>query len=145
MVEEFTPEAKDPVLGVPVQLWRLSAPHGRVWTYYLSPEDRAREDHPYNLELKHRLERALSLQEDYRSGRRMGDTDKKRREAWKSYFEWRDATLISFTHPFAITSHKSQGSTYREVFADVTDLASHSPQGLYVAVTRPKENLVVPG
>lgn len=144
VVEAFDPAAKDPVLGVPVQLWRLSAPHGRVWTYYLSPEDRAREDHPYNLELRHRLDRALALQTDYGAGRRMADTDKKRREAWRSYFEWRDSTLISFTHPFAITSHKSQGSTYREVFADVTDLASHSPQGLYVAVTRPRENLVVP-
>lgn len=144
LVEEFDPAAKDPVLGVPVQLWRLSAPRGRIWTYYLSPEDRARADHPYNLELEHRLQRAQGLQADY-STRHQRHVDKERREAWRSYFEWRDATLISFSHPFAITSHKSQGSTYREVFADVTDLASHSQQSLYVAVTRPRENLVVPG
>jgi hypothetical protein len=47
--------------------------------------------------------------------------------------------VISFRHPFAITSHKSQGSTYKSVFADTADLGRFSTHALYVAVTRPRE------
>jgi ATP-dependent exoDNAse (exonuclease V) alpha subunit len=70
-------------------------------------------------------------------------TNTQRKQAWANYFIWRDQTIVSFRHPFAITSHKSQGSTYRSVFADVADLGRFSHHALYVAVTRPKDELVV--
>ena len=141
LVEKFDEAHRDPVIGVPVRLRRLNAPHGTVTTHYLSPEDLVNQQHPFNVELAARLERAQKLQEEAKRNSRV---DKERRMAWRSFFEWRDSTLLSFRHPFAITSHKSQGSTYKAVYADVADLAKFSRQALYVAVTRPRELLVVP-
>jgi exodeoxyribonuclease-5 len=144
IVESFDEAARDPVLGVPVRLRRRGG--GLVVTHYLAPEERANDAHPYNRELEARKAEALKYQESFREARGPGRAfvDRQRKDAWKEFFKWRDATLISFRHPFAITSHKSQGSTYRAVFADVPDLARFSPHGLYVAVTRPKDLLVVP-
>ena len=60
-------------------------------------------------------------------------------------FDLKDRAVISFRHPFALTSHKSQGSTYRKVFVDAQDIErfENGAQSLYVAVTRPSEELVV--
>ena len=69
--------------------------------------------------------------------------DPERREAWVDFFEWRDQTVISFRHPFACTSHKVQGSTVRKAFVAVNDLLRFSRAGLYVAVTRPREEVVL--
>lgn len=146
IVDHFEEGERDPQRGVPVVLHRRGT-GGNFQAYYLSPEDRKDKAHPYNVELEDRLHRAEKLEEDkrklHRSDHRFADVDRYRRQAWRSFFEWRDSTVLTFRHPFAITSHKSQGSTYRVVYADVHDLGRFSSQALYVAVTRPREELVL--
>jgi ATP-dependent exoDNAse (exonuclease V) alpha subunit len=45
---------------------------------------------------------------------------------------------------YAITIHKSQGSTYSDVVVDTTDIrGSESKALLYVAATRTSENLTI--
>lgn len=146
VVDHFREEERDPERGVPVVLHRRGS-GGSFMSHYLAPEERKDKSHPYNIELASRLALAQKLEEEKRkmprSDLRWSNVDKARRQAWRDFFTWRDTTVISFRHPFAITSHKSQGSTYRLVFADVADLGKYSTQALYVAVTRPREELVL--
>lgn len=144
VVEKFYEDLKDPTTGVPVQL-RHRGKMDRFTANYLSPAEFGDKQHPFNVELRKRTEYAQRLQQLWkveRDPRRRAMLDADRKKGWRDFFEWRDATIISFRHPFAITSHKSQGSTYKSVYADVNDLGQFSSAALYVAVTRPKEELV---
>lgn len=147
IVDRFMEDARDPERGVPVVLHRRGT-GGNFQAHYLSPEERKDKAHPYNVEFSDRLALAQKLEEEkrklHRSDTRFVDVDSRRRKAWRAFFEWRDSTVLTFRHPFAITSHKSQGSTYRVVYADVNDLGRFSSQALYVAVTRPRESLILP-
>lgn len=148
VVTQFHEEWRDATIGVPVTL-RHRSKRGEFQAHYLSPEELANREHPYNVELKRLEVEASNLQAKYNAAKKgpktsaLADLDSQRRQAWSNFFSWRDQTIISFRHPFAITSHKSQGSTYRTVFVDVPDLARCSSHALYVAVTRPREELVV--
>jgi len=97
-------------------------------------------DHPYAVELGSRLERAQKLEQRKRAGERV---DEERRAAWREYFFWRDQTCVRLRHPFALTAHKAQGSTYHTVYADVGDLARGGKAALYVAVSRPSHRLIL--
>jgi exodeoxyribonuclease-5 len=107
---------------------------------YVTQEALANPNHPYRVELKHRGDKARELQKRYKTDK---SVDFERREAWKSFFQLKDNTVLSFAHPFAMTSHKSQGSSYRRAFVDANDIERFSSRGLYVAATRPKETLVI--
>lgn len=147
VVDSFDRTAFDEQTGVPVVLHsRSDRRKAKFSSGYLSPEERANKDHPFNVELRAREELAKKLQAEWKGaggGYFKEELNTRRKRAWASFFEWRDQTIITFRHPFAITSHKSQGSTYRQVFADTADLARFSNQALYVAVTRPKDELVL--
>ena len=107
---------------------------------YVTQEALNNPNHPYRVELKTRADRARALQKAYKTDR---SVDAERRDAWKSFFELKDNTVLSFAHPFALTSHKSQGSSYRRAFVDANDIENFSSRGLYVAATRSKETLVI--
>lgn len=147
IVERFHEDSRDDTCGVPVTLRHRAGPRGSFRAYYLSPEELADKKHPYNVELAERSTRANNLQQEFnrlpRTDSRRAAVDSERRQAWRAFFEWRSQTVISFRHPFALTSHKSQGSTYRAVYANTADLAKYSAASLYVAVTRPRETLAV--
>lgn len=149
MVREFHEEDRDPTTGVPVTLAVRGHDGRRFRASYLSSAELANKSHPYNVELKTRLDAATNLQTEFKRLKspdsRRRDVDSRRKQAWVEYFKWRDQTIITFRHPFALTSHKSQGSTYKSVFADVVDLGRFGKHALYVAVTRPRETLVVNG
>lgn len=91
-----------------------------------------------------------------------------RSKRWKEYFDFKDKYLIAnnITHNgqiiyprdldygFAITSHKSQGSTYENVFVDVNDIIfdkngqvypdiNDMLRRLYVACSRTKTDLII--
>jgi exodeoxyribonuclease-5 len=146
IVDSFLPDEKDPVCGVPTVMHHHSDPRkGKFTAYYLSPEEMKDKEHPYNVELELRRKTAQELQEKMKSAGPYAkdEINTLRKRAWAKYFEWKDSTVISFRHPFAITSHKSQGSTYKKVFADVADLGRFSTHALYVAVTRPRLELIL--
>lgn len=107
---------------------------------YVTQENLSNPNHPYRLELAKRAENARGLQNTYKIDKTV---DPERRAAWKSFFELKDNTVLSFSHPFAITAHKSQGSSYRRAYVDSLDIEKFSPRALYVAATRPKETLVI--
>lgn len=147
IVEAFEPEDRHPIYGTPVRM-RAARERGSFRAWYLSPEDRANDQHPYNLELKRLALEANALQTRVKAlpnGDQKWALDKERKKAWAAFFEMKDQTVITFAHPFAITSHKSQGSTYRSVYVDVSDVERFSRHALYVAVTRPREDLVLGG
>lgn len=146
IVDSFMEDQRDPVCGIPVVFHHHTDPRkGRITAHYLSPEEHKDPAHPYNVEFDKRKALAENLQAEMKraSGYAKDDLNTRRKRAWASFFEWKDSTVISFRHPFSITSHKSQGSTYRTVFADVADLGRFSTHALYVAVTRPREELVL--
>jgi hypothetical protein len=140
---------EDPILGVPVELERLDAGPGERKTfssYYLAPEFKADPSHAYNVELRRLKGEAECLQGLFNAAKSEGrpaealTLDPKRKDAWGAFFKHQQRVL-GFAHPFAITSHKSQGSTYRAVYAAVAELAAFNRAALYVAVTRPSETL----
>jgi exodeoxyribonuclease V len=69
------------------------------------------------------------------------------RRKWKFYWDLKDA-FHSLRHAYAITAHRSQGSTYEDVFVDYRDILLNQTrreawQCLYVAATRAKKRLVL--
>jgi hypothetical protein len=115
----------------------------RVTTEYLSAEEIANPNHPFNVTLDTFHKSAVKLQADWvDSGKSNDQLNAMRKQAWQRYFELKDQTVLSFAHPFAITSHKSQGSSYRNVFMAASDIEAFDKRGLYVAATRPKETLI---
>ena len=91
-----------------------------------------------------------------------------RSKRWKEYFEFKDKYLIAnnitrngqiiyqrdLDYGFSITSHKSQGSTYENVFVDVNDIVFDKNgqvypniddmlRRLYVACSRTKNDLII--
>jgi exodeoxyribonuclease-5 len=128
---------------------RLLTSDRAIYTELLMQEQAANPADPWNVELRALRGMAEERQALYASYFKNGKpfaaraVDKDRRLAWRKYFDHRDQTVATLAHPFAITSHKSQGSTYRAVYADATDLGRFSRQALYVAVTRPRERLVL--
>ena len=66
--------------------------------------------------------------------------DKERREAWVRFYRFKES-IADVRAPYALTVHKSQGSTYDEVFVDLNTFrfareASMVARLLYVAITR---------
>lgn len=105
---------------------------------YLPERDRSDPNHPYNLEvvkLRAEAQRLEALRDPN------GETE--RRAAWVKYFNLRDNTVLSVSHPFALTSHKSQGSTYKRAYVDAADMAPFDPRALYVGATRPSDELII--
>lgn len=66
--------------------------------------------------------------------------------SWKSFWEFHES-FHYVRHSYAITAHRSQGSTYRDVFVDIHDIMRNrdtreSLRCLYVAATRASNRLV---
>jgi exodeoxyribonuclease V len=66
---------------------------------------------------------------------------------WKEFWKLRES-MHSVRHAYAITVHRSQGSTYETVFVDYRDILLNRDRGeafqcLYVACTRPKKRLIL--
>jgi hypothetical protein len=149
-VVDFDSAHVDPIYGTPVTLDRVDLPAGdpaRIFeAFYLSAEQIADPAHPYNVRKQELSTAAKTLQQQTRDEKAAGkkewiDTDSKRKDAWKRFFE-HEQKIISFSHCFAQTSHKSQGSTYRTVFVATAELLRYNKKSLYVAVTRPRLTLV---
>lgn len=123
---------------------RMASGH-ETWCEYLSGKDMADKNHKYNVELSSRREKAIRLQAAWKAeknpAKKVG-LNSERKEAWREFFMLKDEVVLNFAHPFAITSHKSQGSSYRRAYVAVRDIEQFSPRGLYVAVTRPRVELV---
>ena len=64
---------------------------------------------------------------------------------WREFWELKEA-FAEIRHSYAITSHRSQGSSYRKVFVDLEDLMlnrnkAEAFRSLYVSCTRQREEL----
>lgn len=72
-----------------------------------------------------------------------GRLDTERKQTWGLYFSLED-TFAQVDYGYAMTVHKSQGSTFDHVYVDVPDLLSSGGMQqriLYTAVTRPAKSL----
>lgn len=70
-----------------------------------------------------------------------------RAQLWDSYWALRDA-FHDVRYGYALTAHRSQGSTFTSVFADCTDIHRNPNKEeafrcMYVACSRPSTNLIV--
>lgn len=63
---------------------------------------------------------------------------------WKMFFKIRDF-FDDVVHAYAITTHKSQGSTFKKVYVDYTDLKRcyEKQKILYTALTRASEKAII--
>jgi len=130
----------------PITLRSLTT--GMTFTaHYLNPGDRDAKAGLYMKELEARKDKANKLQAEYKKLRdarsnQAESVNTSRKRAWAEFFQWKDRTMAKITHPFAITSHKSQGSTYNRVFVDMRDIAATAGEdglgakSLYVSITR---------
>lgn len=71
----------------------------------------------------------------------------KRISAWKNFYETKEM-FAEVKYNYAITAHKSQGSTYTNAFVIATDINANPKDDekrriLYTACTRPKERLFI--
>lgn len=69
------------------------------------------------------------------------------RRIWARYHQFKDL-FATIRYCYAITVHRSQGSTYKRVFVDTKDILTNKIRGerqslLYVAYSRPSETLVL--
>ena len=67
--------------------------------------------------------------------------------AWKAYYDFM-SNFAQTSYNYAITCHKSQGSTYNNAFVCYTDIAANTKivemqRILYTAVTRPSDTLFI--
>ena len=70
-----------------------------------------------------------------------------KRYKWREFWQLKEA-FNEIRHSYAITSHRSQGSSYRKVFVDLEDIClnrnrSECFRALYVACTRQREELYI--
>jgi exodeoxyribonuclease-5 len=70
--------------------------------------------------------RILALDDDAHSQWKSAYKRAARREDWRRYFQLRDRPFAHVRPPYATTTHKSQGSTYDEVFVDQVDMLDTS-------------------
>jgi ATP-dependent exoDNAse (exonuclease V) alpha subunit len=66
---------------------------------------------------------------------------------WREFWQLKEA-FNEIRHSYAITSHRSQGSSYRKVFVDLEDIMlnrnrQEAFRSLYVSCTRQREELYV--
>ncbi len=121
---------------------RMLNSRGREFTAeYLT--DAERLNGPYADALNAALNHARAISDEWKATGRPGHLNAARIAAWQDFYALKDNTVLGFVHPYAITSHKSQGSTYRNVWVAGTEIAGFGSRGLYVAATRPRENLVI--
>jgi len=112
--------------------------------YHPNPDD---PESNYQIELKKALKIARELQNKCGKFKKIGDyasargLEEDRKSAWREYFEIENA-ILRFAHPFSMTSHKSQGSTFRDVYIDLGDFAGYAVNAAYVAASRNKGKLV---
>lgn len=74
---------------------------------------------------------------------------KRDRRKWKAFWNFKDS-FHTARHAYAITAHRSQGSTYESVFVDWRDILANPNRSeafrcLYVACTRPRKRLFLGG
>ena len=87
--------------------------------------------------------------EDYKRELRALKKQAKKTFNWKPYYKFKEA-FGSVDYAYAISSHRSQGSTFDRVYTDLSDIMSvtmtttkEKLQGAYVACTRPTDILIV--
>jgi exodeoxyribonuclease V len=119
---EAVPIVLQPDIGPPVMAWAVA--------------DSSRADYE---------EQVRSMQERARELQRREPRGHIAREAWRDFHRFNDA-FADLRSVHAITAHRSQGSTFDEVFVDLHDIrgckqTEQRYRLLYVAVTRARRNV----
>lgn len=130
--------------GITVKGYRVEVEHQGDTVEVFCPTDRAAAVAALGPFAK----AARALQREFEKTR---DTkvDRERRAVWRAFFAIK-RHLAELRPPHACTVHKSQGSTYRQVFVDVGDIGRCTRSDVivrlvYVALTRPSTAAIVTG
>jgi exodeoxyribonuclease-5 len=87
-------------------------------------------------------------QRDYeRRCAELAEAARAERRKWRLFWEFKEA-FHQLKYGYAITAHRSQGSTYETAFVNYRDILINKDRGealrcLYVACTRPKKRLIL--
>lgn len=78
------------------------------------------------------------------------ELNRKRKDAWLSFFQFKEQAFADLRPAHSSTVHRSQGSTYDHVFLDLGDIGRNRNRSevlrlLYVALTRPRGNVFIAG
>lgn len=145
---------EDPMYGHEVMLKCVDDGDRIQKCFYLSGDKIEDKNHPFNKE--HR--RLQGIAEEYqryykelkptlsnskKDKELLASVNAKRSSLWRAMFD-HDNTVIYFQHPFSLTSHKVQGSTYKKAYVLISDLLRYNRKSAYVAITRPSQTLVIP-
>lgn len=111
----------------------------KVWRLSITKDD----NQPMVLRVLHRDSEALFA----RKVEELAAAAKADRRRWKNFWDFKDS-FHKLRHAYAITAHRSQGSTYDMVFVDWRDILINRNRQeafrcLYVACTRPKRALIL--
>ena len=127
-------------------VWRLLVTAREDEVFEL-PVLMAGEQERVNEILKELAQKAFAYKQErdnYTHGsREWAFADDKRKKTWQTYFSLEE-TFAQVDYAYAMTVHKSQGSTFDHVFIDVPDLMGSGGMQrtiLYTAVTRPSKTL----
>ena len=111
----------------------------KVWnTVLLAESGRSAEVHILHADSKDDYKTALD---------KLGKAAKKEGRQWKNFWGFKDS-FADLQPPHAMTIHRSQGSTYGNVFVDVDDCYKNRKQKernqlLYVGCSRARENIIL--
>lgn len=77
----------------------------------------------------------------------LGKKKNERGKAWKAFYDFKNI-FADIAYGYAITAHKSQGSTYKKAFVCYSDIVANQntiemQRILYTAATRPSETLYI--
>ena len=137
-IESISTE-RDALLGASVEVCRVNVQgEGRTFkTHLLSEQELADPTHPFNVKSAEMYKVAVDLDAQCKATKaaRGSSLDKQRKVAFAQYKELQNSVLGA-AHLFAQTTHKSQGSTYGEVWMATAEILKHSSRALYVASTR---------
>lgn len=118
----------------------------RIWTFRIIASDGEKYwiNTPYDeSERKHILRRIADLGREYRQ-----EPSLSRKQEINSEVETLVTQIVFVSHGFAMTIHKSQGSTFESVLLCVSGLDAFRKQGIhinmvYTGITRASKNLVI--
>ena len=127
------------VVTLAEEAWHPVWPEYKIWTLGVTTDD--------NRTMRLMVLHADSVRDYERKVAELAAAARRERRLWKDFWEFKES-FHGVRHAYAITAHRSQGSTYDTAFVDWRDILVNQNrleafQCLYVACTRPKRRLIL--
>jgi exodeoxyribonuclease-5 len=146
--------AKAPIKNLDDAIVMQNAEEGTILEVVVGQHPKFGEYEIFNILIEHESGRKITLRtltpkSAWQVGNRLNELSMEAKNGarykWKEFWDLKEA-FHEVKHAYAITSHMSQGSSYRKVFVDLDDIMlnrnrSEAFRSLYVAATRQREEI----